>query len=38
VKRSTKIVVALVIFVVAVAALIPLIVGAEKIRPALERQ
>ena len=37
-KRSTKIVVESVIFVLAVVALIPLIVGAEKIRPALERQ
>lgn len=37
-KRSTKIVVGLVIFVVGVAALIPLIVNAKKIHPALEKQ
>jgi AsmA protein len=37
-KRSPKIVVGLVIFVVALAVLIPLIVNAKKIRPALEKQ
>ena len=37
-KRPTKIVVGLVIFVAAVAVLIPLIVNAKKIRPALEKQ
>src|SRR5271157_4296420 len=37
-KRSPKILVGLVIFVVAVAVLFPLIVNAKKIRPTLEKQ
>src|SRR5215470_14121183 len=37
-KRSTIIVAGLVIFVVAAGVLIPLIINAKKIRPALEKQ